>query len=161
MFNLLQRALLRPGRFDNHIFVGKPDRLERKELLDYYCRRANVDRDLNSDKYSKLTVGFSSAGINNLVNLAALHAAGVGKMIVDEHDFNHAFDRLKMGPEKVNQIEEESVNWKTAIHEAGHALALHYTKNSMDLNKVTIKARGSSLGHVISFFCLFFRKLID
>ena len=101
------------------------------------------------EKLAKISSGLSASDLSNLVNQAALHAALKSKIKVDDYDFMFAFDRIKMGPQKVNKVQVQEVLWKTAIHEAGHALTAHYTKGSMPINKITILARGSSLGHVI------------
>ncbi|MEN2495377.1 MAG: ATP-dependent zinc metalloprotease yme1l1 [Marteilia pararefringens] len=143
----LDKALLRPGRFDTLVYVGHPDITGRKELFKHYSSKIRVDPKLLFDKISRQTAGFSAAEIYNVVNQAALRAALKDKAFVDEFDFAYAYDKITMGAEKKNKIPDPEINWNTAIHEAGHALAAYYTPGSASLNKITILSRGSSLGH--------------
>jgi len=143
----LDKALLRPGRFDLEVHVGKPDQKGRIELLKHYTKNVISSSSLSLEKFGALTGGFSAADVSNLVNQAALHAAFKNKISIDDHDLSYALDKLVMGLESKSKIEDDKMNWMTAVHEAGHALVSYYTEGAMPLNKVTILKRGNSLGH--------------
>ena len=142
----LDKALMRPGRFDVEIFVQKPDYLGRKDILDLYLSRIST-RDVDVEYLARCTVGFTGADIETMVNQAALKAAVNNADYVTIKDLEHARDKVVMGPEGKRRTNNEETNLITAYHEAGHAIVGYYTKDSTPIHKVTIIPRGPSLGH--------------
>ncbi|XP_063237520.1 ATP-dependent zinc metalloprotease YME1L isoform X2 [Bacillus rossius redtenbacheri] len=142
----LDKALLRPGRFDVEVTVPTPDYVGRKEILELYLGRV-LAKDVDVDTLARGTTGFTGADLENMVNQAALRAAIDGAPCVSMRHLENARDKVLMGPEKKSRIPDEEANVITAYHEGGHAVVAYYTKDSHPLHKVTIIPRGSSLGH--------------
>uniref|UniRef100_A0A2P2I4B5 ATP-dependent zinc metalloprotease YME1 homolog n=2 Tax=Hirondellea gigas TaxID=1518452 RepID=A0A2P2I4B5_9CRUS len=143
----LDKALLRPGRFDVEIQVSIPDLAGRREMFEYYLGKVKMGPDVEVGVLARGTTGFTGADIKNVVNQAALRAAADLVDCVTMKHFEAARDKVLMGPEKKSRIPDEEVNMVTAYHEGGHTLVAHYTKHSHPLHKVTIIPRGPSLGH--------------
>ncbi|XP_069982601.1 ATP-dependent zinc metalloprotease YME1L [Penaeus vannamei] len=143
----LDKALMRPGRFDVEVQVPIPDLAGRKEIFDYYLGKIKVGNDVDVNVLSRGTTGFTGADIKNVTNQAALRAAADQVDSVSMKHLEAARDKVLMGPEKKSRIPDEEANLVTAYHEGGHALVAHYTKDSHPLHKVTIIPRGPSLGH--------------
>ncbi|XP_054280074.1 ATP-dependent zinc metalloprotease YME1L-like isoform X2 [Macrosteles quadrilineatus] len=142
----LDKALLRPGRFDVEVNVPAPDYSGRKEILTMYLgriRSKNVDVDI----LARGTTGFTGADLENMINQAALRAAIDGADFVTMKYLEVARDKVIMGPERKSRIMDDETNEITAYHEGGHAVVAYYTKDSHPLHKVTIIPRGPSLGH--------------
>lgn len=144
--DILDKALMRAGRFDRQIFVDLPDIRERKEIFEVHLRPLKKSADLDLDFLSKQTPGFSGADIANVCNEAALIAARNGKKEVDKQDFLDAVDRIIGGLEKKNKIITPSEKKAVAYHEAGHATVSWMLEHAAPLVKVTIVPRGRSLG---------------
>lgn len=144
--DILDKALMRAGRFDRQIFVDLPDVRERKEIFEVHLRPLKKTKDLDTDFLSKQTPGFSGADIANVCNEAALIAARNGKKAVDKQDFLDAVDRIIGGLEKKNKIITPSEKKAVAFHEAGHAVVSWMLEHAAPLVKVTIVPRGRSLG---------------
>ncbi|WP_035483786.1 ATP-dependent zinc metalloprotease FtsH [Gaetbulibacter saemankumensis] len=144
--DILDKALMRAGRFDRQIFVDLPDIRERKEIFEVHLRPLKKSKDLDLDFLSKQTPGFSGADIANVCNEAALIAARNGKKSVDKQDFLDAVDRIIGGLEKKNKIITPSEKKAVAYHEAGHATVSWMLEHAAPLVKVTIVPRGRSLG---------------
>ncbi|MFD1163340.1 MULTISPECIES: ATP-dependent zinc metalloprotease FtsH [Hwangdonia] len=144
--DILDKALMRAGRFDRQIFVDLPDVRERKEIFEVHLRPLKKAKDLDIDFLSKQTPGFSGADIANVCNEAALIAARNGKKAVDKQDFLDAVDRIIGGLEKKNKIITPSEKKAVAYHEAGHAVVSWMLEHASPLVKVTIVPRGRSLG---------------
>ncbi|MCF7561306.1 ATP-dependent zinc metalloprotease FtsH [Sabulilitoribacter multivorans] len=144
--DILDKALMRAGRFDRQIFVDLPDVRERKEIFEVHLRPLKKAKDLDLDFLSKQTPGFSGADIANVCNEAALIAARQGKKAVDKQDFLDAVDRIIGGLEKKNKIITPSEKRAVAFHEAGHAVTSWMLEHAAPLVKVTIVPRGRSLG---------------
>ncbi|XKL64146.1 hypothetical protein PGB90_004232 [Kerria lacca] len=142
----LDKALLRPGRFDVEVHVNIPDYTGRKEIFDLYLKKIQC-RNIDVDVLARGTIGFTGADIENMVNLAALKAAIDNAKFVSMKDLENAKDKVLMGPARKSRIPDEEVNEITAYHEGGHALVAYYTKDSHPIHKVTIIPRGPSLGH--------------
>lgn len=142
----LDKALMRPGRFDVEIYVNKPDYFGRKEILDLYLSRI-LTHEVDTVYLARCTTGFTGADLENMVNQAALRAAIDEADCVTMKHLEYARDKVLMGPEGKLKLRDEEVNRITAYHEAGHALVAFYTKDSTPLHKVTIVPRGPSLGH--------------
>lgn len=143
----LDKALLRPGRFDVEINVNVPDLHGRKEILGLYLGKVKLSGNVDVEVLARGTTGFTGADLENMVNQAALRAAIDKADAVSMSYLENARDKVLMGPERKSRIPDEEANIITAYHEAGHALVAHYTKDSHPLHKVTIIPRGPSLGH--------------
>ncbi len=144
--DVLDKALMRAGRFDRQIFVDLPDVRERKEIFEVHLKPLKKAKDLNTDFLSKQTPGFSGADIANVCNEAALIAARKGKKSVEKQDFLDAVDRIVGGLEKKNKIITPAEKKAVAYHEAGHATISWLLEHAAPLVKVTIVPRGRSLG---------------
>lgn len=143
----LDKALLRPGRFDVEVQVPVPDLAGRKEILQLYLGKVKVASDVSLDVLARGTTGFTGADLENVVNQAALRAAIDAAPAVSMRYLESARDKILMGPERKSRIPDEEANLITAYHEGGHALVAHYSKEAHPLHKVTIIPRGPSLGH--------------
>jgi len=144
--DVLDPALLRPGRFDRRVIVNLPDVRGRKEILSVYVKRVKAADDVNVEKIALGTPGFSGADLENLVNEAALMAArGNAKRVTGNH-FEEAKDKIIMGPERKSMVMNKDTLVMTAYHETGHALVSYYLKSRSNVHKVTIIPRGPALG---------------
>jgi cell division protease FtsH len=144
--DVLDPALLRPGRFDRQVVVPYPDIRGREEILKVHIRRLPVGPDVNLAVIARGTPGFSGADLANLCNEAALHAARLNRKQVIQTDFEVAKDRVMMGAERKSMIIKDEEKRSTAYHEAGHALVALKSKHTDPLHKVTIIPRGQALG---------------
>lgn len=144
--DVLDPALLRPGRFDRQVVVPQPDVKGRLEILKVHTRNIPVDESVNLDEIARGTPGFSGADLENLVNEAALLAARKTKTKVEKVDFEAAKDKVLMGVERKSMIISEDEKKNTAYHEAGHALVAKLTPGTDPLHKVSIIPRGRALG---------------
>ena len=144
--DVLDKALLRPGRFDRQVAVSLPDIKGREEILHVHMRKIPMDSDVKADILARGTPGFSGADLANLVNEAALFAARRNKRSVDMEDFEQAKDKLYMGPERKSMVMREEERLNTAYHESGHALVAKLLPNADPVHKVTIMPRGWALG---------------
>ena len=144
--DILDKALMRAGRFDRQIEVGLPELNERKEIFDVHLRKLKLDKDLDRDFLAKQTPGFSGADIANVCNEAALIAARHNKDCVGKEDFLAAVDRIIGGLERKNKVISPHEKRTIAYHEAGHATVSWLLKHANPLVKVTIIPRGRALG---------------
>lgn len=144
--DILDKALLRAGRFDRQIYVELPDIVGRKEIFEVHMRGLKLGKDVDKDFLAKQTPGFSGADIANVCNEAALMAARKGKEEIDKQDFLDAVDRIIGGLEKKNKIITSEEKKVIAFHEAGHATTSWLLQYAHPLVKVTIVPRGNSLG---------------
>lgn len=144
----LDKALLRPGRFDVRVQVPKPDLAGRKDIFNHYLGKIVHSSAIDAHILAKGTSGFTGADIESMINQAALKAAREDSEMVEMEHLDEARDRVLMGPARTGgRIPDELANKNTAYHEAGHTLVAMYTKYAMPLHKVTIIPRGSSMGH--------------
>merc|ERR1719210_2947408 len=143
----LDKALLRPGRFDTKVQVSNPDVKGRKEILQLYLNKIKHDNSVNVETLAARTTGFSGADLENLVNIAAIKAAIEGLEAASMAEFEHAYDKIQMGVEWKSRARSKEDMEITAYHEAGHTIVNHFTKGSNPLHKVTIVAKGGSGGH--------------
>jgi cell division protease FtsH len=143
--DVLDPALLRPGRFDRHVPIDRPTREGRLGILKVHTRKVPLADNVNLERIAAGTIGFSGADLRNLVNEAALNAAREGKSQVDADDFDTAKDRVLMGPKR-EEILNEKERAMTAYHEAGHALVAWLLPDLDPVHKVTIVPRGRALG---------------
>ena len=144
--DILDRALMRAGRFDRQIYVDMPDVVERKEIFKVHLKKIKIDASVDIDFLAKQTPGFSGADIANICNEAALIAARASKKQVTKQDFLDAVDRIIAGLEKKNKIITKEEKRVIAFHEAGHATVSWMCEHASPLVKVTIVPRGRSLG---------------
>lgn len=145
--NDLDKALLRPGRFDVQVTVPVPDYKGRKELFEHYLGKVHASMDIDTDMLCRTTVGFTGADIENLVNQGALKSATDDMEVVTQESLEFARDKILMGPERRTRLPDKEQNLMTAYHEGGHALVAYFTEKANSLHKVTIVSRGNSLGH--------------
>jgi cell division protease FtsH len=144
--DVLDPALLRPGRFDRRIVVNRPDVKGREGILSVHTRRIPMSDDVELPTLARGTAGFSGADLANLVNEAALNAARYNQKVVRMHDFEFAKDKVLMGSERRSMIISDDEKRVTAIHEAGHALLTVLLPHADPIHKVTIIPRGMALG---------------
>ncbi|MBN2254506.1 MAG: ATP-dependent zinc metalloprotease FtsH, partial [Deltaproteobacteria bacterium] len=144
--DVLDPALLRPGRFDRQVVVPLPDIKGREKIFHVHVGKVPVDNDVDMSVLARGTPGFSGADIENLVNEAALHAARFDKKSVEMADFEYAKDKVLMGTERTSMVISEEEKRITAYHEAGHALIAKLIPGTDPLHKVTIIPRGRALG---------------
>jgi cell division protease FtsH len=147
--DVLDPALLRPGRFDRRVVVGLPDVRGREEILRVHVKKVPVSDDTNLNVLARGTPGFSGADLANMVNEAALNAARVNRKQVTMYDFELAKDKVLMGAERKSMLLTDEEKRVTAYHEAGHALVSFFREHSDPIHKVTIIPRGMALGVTI------------
>lgn len=147
---MLDKALTRPGRFDRTINVALPDVRGRVQILKHYMSSMKIGTEVDASLIARGTSGFSGADLENLVNVAAVHAAKIGSAVVSMLDLEWAKDRVLMGAEKKSMVIQEKDKLMTAYHEAGHALVGLFSPEAYPLYKVTIMPRGHALGITFS-----------
>jgi cell division protease FtsH len=148
--DVLDPALLRPGRFDRQVVVDLPDVKEREAILKIHTRKINLDDSVDLSIIARATPGSSGADMANMVNEAALFAARARKTLVGMEDFEEASDKVLMGVARKSRVFTLSEKKMTAFHESGHALMHYFLKNADPLHKVTIIPRGRALGVTFS-----------
>ncbi|MBQ2844916.1 MAG: ATP-dependent zinc metalloprotease FtsH [Alphaproteobacteria bacterium] len=146
--DMLDAALLRPGRFDRQVYIDLPDMAGRREILDLYAKRVKISDNVNMQDIARGTTGFSGADLENLLNEAALHAVRNKRDKIAPEDIEEARDKITMGPRKIRKMRPEDIKL-TAYHEAGHAfVSLMYEDIADPIHKATIIPRGRALGMV-------------
>jgi cell division protease FtsH len=145
--DLLDVALLRPGRFDRRIIVDYPDVEGRKEITKIHARGKPFE-ELDWDKVAKRTVGFSGADLENMLNEAAIHAARQNKNKISMEDIEEAATKVKLGPEK-KRLQSDLDKKLTAYHEAGHAIVSHFLPHTDPVHRISIVSRGMALGYTL------------
>jgi len=148
--DILDPALLRPGRFDRQIVVDRPDRNGRRQILEVHTKGKPISNETDLDTLAAGTPGFTGADLANLVNEAALLAARRGKKTIGEVELEEGIMRVIAGPEKKTRLLSEHERKVTAYHEMGHALVGHYLPNCDAVHKISIISRGQALGYTIS-----------
>jgi cell division protease FtsH len=148
--DILDPALLRPGRFDRQIMVDRPDLEGRKAIFRVHAKGKPFGPDVDLDVMARRTPGYTGADIANLLNEAALLAARESRTIITQKDMESASDRVMAGPERKGRVMSEKERWITAYHEGGHALVGHVMPNCSPIHKVTIIPRGRALGLTMS-----------
>ncbi|CAN5361734.1 ATP-dependent zinc metalloprotease FtsH [soil metagenome] len=146
--DLLDPALLRPGRFDRRVTLDMPDKEGRKEILQIHSANKKVNKNVNWDRVADRTVGFSGADLENMLNEAAIAAARADKKELDMEDIEEAATKVKMGParKRLQSAEDRKI---TAYHEGGHAIVTHALPGMDPVHRISIVARGMSLGHTL------------
>ena len=148
--DILDPALLRPGRFDRQITVDRPDRKGRAKILEVHTRGKPLAKDIEVDALAGQTPGFTGADLSNLVNEAALLAARTGKKEITQTELEEGIMRVVAGPEKKTRVMGEKERLITAYHEMGHAIVGHFLEHSDPVHKISIISRGQALGYTIS-----------
>ena len=148
--DILDPALLRPGRFDRQIAVDRPDRKGRSRILDVHTRGKPLASEIDTDTLAGQTPGFTGADLANLVNEAALLSARTGKKEIGQVELEEGIMRVVAGPEKKTRLMGEKERLITAYHEMGHALVGHYLEHSDPVHKISVVSRGQALGYTIS-----------
>jgi cell division protease FtsH len=148
--DILDPALLRPGRFDRQIVVDRPDRKGRAKILEVHTRGKPLAREIDVDTLAGQTPGFTGADLSNLVNEAALLAARNGKREISQIELEEGIMRVIAGPEKKTRVMSEKERQITAYHEMGHAIVAHFLEHSDPVHKISVISRGQALGYTIS-----------
>jgi cell division protease FtsH len=148
--DILDPALLRPGRFDRQIAVDRPDRAGREQILRVHTRGKPISKSVDLAELAGQTPGFTGADLANLVNEAALLTARHGKKTITKHELEEGIMRVIAGPEKKTRLLSEKERLITAYHEMGHALVGHFLPNCDPVHKISVISRGQALGYTIS-----------
>ncbi len=148
--DILDPALLRPGRFDRQIVVDRPDRVGRRKILEVHAKGKPIAPEIDLDTLAAGTPGFTGADLANLVNEAALLAARRGKKTIEQEELEEGIMRVIAGPEKKTRLLSEEERKITAYHELGHAIVGHYLEHTDEVHKISIISRGQALGYTIS-----------
>ena len=148
--DILDPALLRPGRFDRRVTVNYPDMRGREEILRVHCRNKPLEETVDLRKIAQTTIGFTGAELANLMNEAALLAAKRGKSLIGMEDIEQSYMKLLLGPQKKTKVRTEEDNKLCAYHEAGHAVASYYCKHTDPVKHITIVPAGSAGGVTVS-----------
>jgi cell division protease FtsH len=148
--DILDPALLRPGRFDRQIVVDRPDRKGRSKILEVHTRGKPLAKEIDVDALAGQTPGFTGADLSNLVNEAALLAARNGKREITQVELEEGIMRVIAGPEKKTRVMSDKERLITAYHEMGHAIVGHFLEHSDPVHKVSVISRGQALGYTIS-----------
>ncbi len=148
--DILDPALLRPGRFDRQIYVGRPDAIGREEILKIHCRNKRLDGQVDLKRVALGTAGFTGADLENLMNEAAIQAVRAGRPVITGDDIQEAMMKILAGPEKRNRVQLQKDLRITAIHEAGHAVAMYHLKTAEPVHQISIIPRGKTLGVTVS-----------
>src|SRR5213082_2426464 len=148
--DILDPALLRPGRFDRQVVVDRPDRKGRKQILEVHTRGKPLAKAIDLDTLAGQTPGFTGADLANLINEAALLTARTGKREITMQELEEGIMRVIAGPEKKTRVMSEKERLITAYHEMGHALVSHFLENTDPVHKISVISRGQALGYTIS-----------
>ncbi len=148
--DILDPALLRPGRFDRQIVVDRPDRNGRRKILEVHSKGKPLASEIDLDTLAAGTPGFTGADLANLVNEAALLAARRGKKVIEQEELEEGIMRVIAGPEKKTRLFSEEERKITAYHELGHAIVGHFLDQESEVHKISIIGRGQALGYTIS-----------
>ena len=146
--DILDPALLRPGRFDRQVTVNYPDIKGREAILQVHARNKPLEAGVDFHKIAQSTVGFTGADLANLLNEAALHAAKKGKSLIGMDDIEESYMKVLLGPQKKSRVRNDKDNKLVAYHEAGHAVVTYYCKHTDPVKHITIIPAG---GHYIRF----------
>jgi len=148
--DILDPALLRPGRFDRQIVVDRPDRVGRRKILEVHAKGKPIGAEIDLDTLAAGTPGFTGADLANLVNEAALLAARRGRKTIEQEELEEGIMRVIAGPEKKTRLLSEEERKITAYHELGHAIVGHFLEHTDDVHKISVISRGQALGYTIS-----------
>ena len=147
--DILDPALLRPGRFDRQITVDRPDVKGREQILRVHAANKPLDEDVSLEKLAQLTVGFAGADLANLLNEAALLAARRGRSLISMDEIEESMERVMAGPQRKSRVMSQKERTVIAYHESGHALVGHVLDNADPVHKISIISRGQALGYTM------------
>ncbi|NCA94375.1 MAG: ATP-dependent zinc metalloprotease FtsH, partial [Sphingobacteriia bacterium] len=148
--DVLDPALLRPGRFDRRVTLDLPDINERKAILGIHCKNKKLEKDVNIENIAQRTPGFSGADLANLVNEAAILSARKNKTKIGMEELRESIEKVMMGPERKSRVIRKDEQKIVAYHEAGHALVAAFSKNADPVQKISIISRGSAGGYTMA-----------
>lgn len=148
--DVLDPALLRPGRFDRRVVLDRPDLKDRKAILAIHSAKKPLAEDVNIDRIAERTVGFSGADLGNIMNEAAILAARQDKKVIEQVDLLNAIEKVMLGPERKSHVLSDAEKVVTAYHEAGHAIVGHLLPHCDAVHKVSIISRGRAAGYTMS-----------
>jgi cell division protease FtsH len=148
--DILDAALLRPGRFDRQIAIDLPDKTERAEILKVHTKNKPLADSVDLGQIAKSTAGFSGADLRNLMNEAAILAARENSKNVSQKNLDNAIEKVMMGPERKSRVLSAEEKKITAVHESGHAIVSHILPNSDPVHKISVISRGMALGYTWS-----------
>lgn len=148
--DVLDPALLRPGRFDRKVVLDLPDRPERAAILAIHAKNKPLASNVDLNEIAKSTPGLSGADLRNVANEAAILAARDNRKKIDQKDFRHSIEKVLLGPERTSHLMKENEREIVAFHEAGHAIIGHLLSDTDDVHKVSIVSRGMALGFTLS-----------
>lgn len=148
--DILDPALMRPGRFDRQIHIHAPDVRGREEILKVHARNKKFTPDVDFGQIARITSGFTGADLENLLNEAAILAASDNRKQISPKDLSDGIDKVILGPQKKSWVMTERDKERTACHESGHAVVQHYVKNSEPIHEVSIIPRGAAAGYTLS-----------
>ncbi len=148
--DVLDPALLRPGRFDRRVILGLPSLKDRQEILEIHAKNKPLAKEINLKRIAQRTIGFSGADIMNVMNEAAILAARDNRKKVEQHDMLEAIEKVMLGPERKSHILSKDEKKITAYHEAGHALVGHMLPHADEVHKISIISRGQAAGYTMS-----------
>ena len=148
--DILDPALMRPGRFDRQIYVNVPDVKGREEIMKVHARNKPIGNDINFKSVARLTVGFTGADIENMLNEAAILAAREDRKVISMHDISEAINKVIAGPAKKSRVITETDKRITAYHESGHAIVAKMVKHCDNVHEVSIIPRGQAAGYTIT-----------
>lgn len=147
--DVLDPALLRPGRFDRRVMIDMPDLKDREEILKVHARKKPLSKEVSLRRVAERTPGFSGADLSNLLNESAILAARNNKKIINMEELLESIEKVMMGPERRSRVISDKEKKITAYHEAGHAIVAHFLPNTDEVHKVSIIARGQAGGYTL------------
>ena len=148
--DILDAALLRPGRFDRQIAIDLPDKNERAKILEVHSKNKPLATSVDLEKIAKQTAGFSGADLRNLANEAAILAAREGQKTISQLNLDNSIEKVMMGPERRSRVLSAEEKKITSVHESGHAIVSHILPNSDPIHKISVISRGMALGYTWS-----------
>ena len=148
--DILDPALMRPGRFDRQVYIHIPDVRGREEILKVHARNKKLSPEIDFKQVARITSGFTGADLENLLNEAAILAARAGRKIIKNQDISEGIDKVLLGPQKKSWIMTYKDKERTAYHEAGHAVVQHYVKNNEPIHEISIVPRGAAAGYTLA-----------
>ena len=148
--DILDAALLRPGRFDRQIAIDLPDKNERAKILEVHSKNKPLANSVDLEKIAKQTAGFSGADLRNLMNEAAILAAREGQKTISQTNLDNSIEKVMMGPERRSRVLSAEEKKITSVHESGHAIVSHILPNSDPIHKISVISRGMALGYTWS-----------
>ena len=148
--DVLDPALLRPGRFDRRVTLERPDIIDREAILEVHVKNKPMDSTVDLKRVAAQTPGFAGADLSNLVNEAAILAARGNKKVISHMHFDEAIERVLLGPERRNRVLSDEEKKIIAYHEAGHAIVSHVLPHGDPVQKISVISRGMALGYTWS-----------